>query len=56
MHAQFFSSENMTSLGNTMVLHNIAMSNYTGIADMPSDCGELCQVNAQRQTSAAILE
>jgi hypothetical protein len=44
MHRHFFGSSNKTARGNELRLHNTAMSNYTGTVDMPSNCGELCQV------------
>jgi hypothetical protein len=44
MHMHFFGSSNRTARGNELLLHNAAMSNYTGTAEMPSNCGELCQV------------
>jgi hypothetical protein len=44
MHRHYFSSSNQTARGNELLLYNAAMSNYTGTAEMPSNCGELCQV------------
>jgi hypothetical protein len=53
MHAHFFGNGNVSAMGD-MMLHNVAVSNYTGVADMPSDCGELCQVKPHEWCSKAI--
>lgn len=53
MHARFFGSDNKTSMGNELLLHRIAMSNYTGVTEFPSDCDELCQLPLNKGSAAA---
>ncbi|WIA15679.1 hypothetical protein OEZ85_002305 [Tetradesmus obliquus] len=53
MHERFFGSYNKTTNGNELQLHRIAMSNYSGTADFPSDCDELCQLPMNKGSAAA---
>ncbi|WIA23878.1 hypothetical protein OEZ85_013528 [Tetradesmus obliquus] len=53
MHKRFFGSSNKTARGNELRLHKAAMSNYTGTVQMPSNCGELCQIQAKSDSATA---
>uniref|UniRef100_A0A383W2E1 Methyltransferase FkbM domain-containing protein n=1 Tax=Tetradesmus obliquus TaxID=3088 RepID=A0A383W2E1_TETOB len=53
IHERFFGSDNKTTNGNELQLHRIAMSNYSGTADFPSDCDELCQLPMNKGSAAA---
>jgi hypothetical protein len=54
MHKRFFGSSNTTARGNELRLYNAAMSNYTGTVEMPSNCGELCQVSSVASTTVPL--